>query len=180
MRDYYIFDVAIYLKPPNQYYQEMDRATEKYFERLVPGYDKSKSQLPSSQALREEFQESFGGPWNFNQIVGWLRLYVEGSEIGGQIWWVIGRRLQPRMRKTFHLVSFSNVLPTWFRPHDSAPAIFAEVLTQIESLAKKPSYRKRYFDLCAFRRIGPFVDWRALMDQAARIKRESLVTEEAL
>ena len=55
--------------------------------------------------------ERFGGPWKFNQIVGWLRIFVEGRMIRAHLWWIQGKRINRRKpHKRFLLTTASDVL----------------------------------------------------------------------
>src|ERR1700730_12875790 len=127
MRDFYDFDIPNYIRPSNRYYSDMEQATEKYLRKLFPANESPCKKFPKQcELIEHEFRRGFGGPWDFNQIVGWLRLYIEGREIGGHLWWVDAKRLQTRMRKTFYLASSSNVLATWFAPNDDSAKIYAE------------------------------------------------------
>jgi hypothetical protein len=168
MRDFYVFDIPIYIRPNSRYDDDLRDATTRYIAKVFPSVLNPQLELPHQcQFLENSFRKQFGGPWQFNQVVGWLRLYIEGSVIGGHLWWVDGKRLQTRMRKTFQLITYSNILPTWFRPEDESSKIYSDTLSAIEHLSRRRKYRGRYFDLDPFRRLGPFVDWRALMDSAA-------------
>jgi hypothetical protein len=170
MRDYYIFDIPVYRLPKDKYYKDRDEATTRHLRKVFPGVEFPPEKYPGHcQTLEQEFHKAFGGPWDFNQVVGWLKLYAEGSAIGAHLWWVAeAKRLQSRMRKTFYLTTSSNKLATWFQPEDKSDTIFAETLTQIEALAKERPLKRRYVDLDAFRNVGRFIDWRGLMDAAAK------------
>ena len=169
MQDFYIFDIPIYLRPESRYYTDLETATTRFLRKMFPSVESPRERFPRQcESIATDFHKTFGGPWDFNQVVGWLRLYVERSAVGGHLWWVDAKRLQTRMRKTFYLVSPSNVLATWIKPEDQSGKIFAETLAQIESLSRQRSYNGRFFDLTAFRNLGPFVDWRGLLDGAAR------------
>src|SRR5438045_660633 len=51
------------------------------------------SQLP----VKEYFWRSYGGPWPYNQAVGWLRLFVRGSGIRADLWFSRARRFSRKM-----------------------------------------------------------------------------------
>ena len=102
-----------------------------------------------------------------NQVVGWLRIFVEGRMIGAHSWWIEGKRINRRKpHKRFLLTTTSDVLGLWFS-NGSSSEILATLLDRISALAETPQYRARYVDLEALRRLGPFIDWRALIDRPA-------------
>jgi hypothetical protein len=124
-------------------------------------------QRPLSREVRNRALESViaesGGVWQFNQIVGWLRLFVEGRTIGCHIWRIDAKRIGRRMRnKRLQLATFSDVLGAWF-PDGSSKEIFDELLKRLTDIAGEPPYLNRHVDLDVFRRIGPFIDWRSIL-----------------
>ncbi len=84
MRDFYVFDIPVYLRPKSKYYRDMEQATARHLRKLFPSVESPREKFPKQcEAIEQDFCKTFGGPWEFNQVVGWLRLYVEGSSIGG-------------------------------------------------------------------------------------------------
>ncbi len=83
MRDYYIFDIPVYLRSSEKYYKDREKATTRHLRKLFPGEESPREQYPGQcQVIEDEFHDTFGGPWDFNQVIGWLKLYAEGSTIG--------------------------------------------------------------------------------------------------
>ncbi len=170
MRDFYVFDIPIYIRPRDKYYQDMEYAAIRHLRKLFPSsVEFPREQFPDQcERIEQEFRRDFGGSWQFSQIVGWLRLYVEGSQIQAHLWWAEARRLQTRTRRTFYLPTTSNVLASQLMPEDDSANIFIKTLAEIEALSKGNKYRGRFFDLTVFKNLGPFIDWRGLLDPVAR------------
>lgn len=68
------------------------------------------------------------------------------------------------MKKVFYLTTTSNCLPAYFPVDSDSREIFELVLVALEKSAKEYAKRERYLDLANFRRIGPYIDWRRMMD----------------
>jgi len=52
-----------------------------------PGFQDFYDQYPDRRTRDEDHAfRKFGGAWNFNEIVGFVRLYVLGSQIRGELW----------------------------------------------------------------------------------------------
>lgn len=124
---------------------------------------------PETKALREKVQWSelkeFGGPWQFNQIAGWVRVFVEGGALGGHIWKAEGKQLKRKTRRRYRLVSVSNcIAPLYDRDADSI-TIYGSLLQELQRIGSelKPP---RHIDLSTFERLGPYVDWRRLLDES--------------
>lgn len=169
MRDQYVFDIPVYRSTSDEFDKEIDMCVTtrvKWIESYGP------QQRPLNQEMRDRQLHSViaesGGPWQFNQVVGWLRLFVEGSTIGCHLWWVDAKRLNRRMRKKrLYLTTFSDVLGAWF-PDQSSSEIFEKLDSRLSDITRRPPYVNRYVDLSVFHRLGPFIDWRGMLDRLAK------------
>jgi hypothetical protein len=148
MFDSYMFDLAVYRCTQAKYETARHQTTAKRMERS--GLSRERS--PDSYRNAEEaFCDSYGGPWEFNEIVGWIRLYVRASHVGAHLWWVDAKRLQPKMRKTFYLTSLNSIFDTGFAPAVASDEIFSNTLSKLEKLATEKRFKGRYVDLQPFR-----------------------------
>jgi hypothetical protein len=167
MRDFYIFEIAVYLTDEDAYNCEREKRLDERLDEL--------NSISISQGLtavsphtlqyaKDYFDKSYGGPWKFNQVVGWICLYAEPSYVGAHLWWVNAKRLQRKMKKVFYLTTSSM---THFYPEDDSDKIFQDTLEDIKRLSKKTPLKGRHIDLDPFMRIGPFVDWRKLLNNGS-------------
>jgi hypothetical protein len=174
MRDQYIFDIPVYRLTSDEFDAEIELHLAKRV-KWLRSYDSQRRPLSPErrdQQLHSIIADS-GGPWQFNQIIGWLRLFAEGRTIGCHMWWVDAKRINRRMRrKRLYLSTFSDVLGAWF-PKESSSEIFATLLQRLSEMVGERPYANRYIDLDVFRRLGPFVDWRGILDQPASKKIDS-------
>ncbi len=171
MRDQYIFDIPIYRKTKDDFNAEIETLVANRVEEII-SYDPERR--PLTREVRDRQFHSViaesGGPWQFNQIVGWFRLFVEGNTIGCHPWWVEAKRLNRRMRnKRLYLQTYSDVLCARF-PKESSNDIYNRLLERLTEMSKESTYKNRYVDLDVFRRIGPFIDWRGLLDRLVEQK----------
>ena len=163
----YIFDIPVYRTTNEKFDTEIDMLVAKRIEWIV-SHDPQRRLLSRERQNRQPhtvIAES-GGPWQFNQVVGWLRLYVDPSHVCGELWWVDAKRINRIMRKRrFYLTTASNVLATYFTPEYDSESIYQKTLVDIERLTSERPLKKRYLDLENFRNIGPFINWRVLLDK---------------
>jgi hypothetical protein len=146
MRDQYIFDIPVYRLTSDEFDAEIELRLAKRVKWLC-SYDPQRRPLSpkrKDQQLHSIIADS-GGPWQFNQVIGWLRLYLS---------------------------TFSDVLGAWF-PKESSSEIFATLLKRLSEMAGERPYANRYIDFDVFRRLGPVVDWRGIVDQPASKKIDS-------
>jgi hypothetical protein len=116
------------------------------------------------QSFRESFRDSYGGPWRYNQAIGWLRLHGARSWIRADVWLCDGSRFLRRMRhKHFHYRGTEIVMKC--PPSLSSSEIFERLRQQLENYQRAWRGRGFVLDLECFLDIGPFVNWRRAVDQ---------------
>lgn len=169
MEDYYIFDIPVYRCTEEQFYADMDAAVSKRHDEIFATTGISRKNAPESyKNMEEHTRQTFGGPWNFNQVVGWLRLFAESSHVGGHLWWIDAKRIQRVMRqKRFFLTTISDVLSNYFTSEDDSESIYRRTIEDIERLTKQRPLKDRHVDLETFLNIGPHIDWRGLLNSVA-------------
>jgi hypothetical protein len=164
MCNQYIFDIPIYRKTKGDFDLEIKSYAAKHEEWII---SHDPAQRPLDHEVRQRVYHRVvaesGGPWQFNQVVGWLRLFVKGNTIGCHSWWVEAKRINRRMRKKrLYLQTPSDILKARFR-NESSIEIFNKLLERIIKLSKDSTYKNRYIDLDVFKRVGPYIDWHKLL-----------------
>ena len=166
MRDQYIFDIPIYRIGSDGFNSEVDRAVAKRVEWIV-SHDPQRRPLDRETTDRQKHSviKESGGPWQFNHVVGWLRLFAEGNTVGCHPWWVDAKRLTRKMkRKHLYLTTYSDVLGAYF-PSETSIEIHQSLLERLTEMADRSPYKKRFVDLDVFQRTGPYIDWRRMLDE---------------
>jgi hypothetical protein len=165
MRDYYIFDIPIYRTTSRKFYSEIDVINEKMINKIL-SISPNMTKLPPDDEMRikDHIIQANCGPWQFNQIIGWLRLYIEGSGIGCHFWWVQVKKIYRCIhKKLFRMVTLSDGLGLHLTHHETSDEIYAKLCDRLNSLAREKDNRKYHFDFEVFQRIGPFIDWKSLL-----------------
>lgn len=112
--------------------------------------------------VEQHFWETYGGPWQYNQVIGWVRLYVLGSQIRGDLWEMTGKRLHRKSRNQIrHL---GKAFEISFTPDESSEQIRDKIEEELERIQNEWGKKKRILDLQCFRTIASCIDWRKLMD----------------
>ena len=98
----YFFDVPIYRCTLKAHTKLLNGEKERYvnqFSNLALAVPPSRLQLEMRWAQREWYS------WRFNEIVGWIRLFVLfGSQLRADWFYAKGRRFLPRGRREFQLL----------------------------------------------------------------------------
>jgi len=90
-------------------------------------------------------------PWIFNQIIGWLRLYVIGTSIKADYYSIKDKDFS----KAFELNPINS---------ESSINIFKNIHDKIIKINSKRPFKGHYIDLEKFSYIGPYVNWRAILN----------------
>jgi len=114
MSDKYFFDIPVYRIREEEYYEQRETYIS---EKLLEGpltkkeYEKFYSDNPGLKRKAEDHLiKVFGGPWTFNEIIGYIRLYFTGSQLRGEYWKVDAKRIVKTRKKCLLLIP-TNFLP---------------------------------------------------------------------
>src|SRR5262245_17988301 len=82
------FDVPVYRLSKEAYENEFELARRKRLGRSGwAALQKFRQADPQGYAQqREILHDAWGGPWRFNEIVGYIGLYFMGNQVRGHLW----------------------------------------------------------------------------------------------
>jgi len=156
----HFFDIPIYRCDIEIHKAEMKKKREKY----LAYYRKPSSRASEADliAFGNEWDKHSWMSWHYNEIIGWIDLYVRSDEIMGDLWEAEGKRPRARSKRVFRCQG------DWFKlkpqKESSSPDIFQQLLARLHEIEKKDYFKGRFFDFAALNEIGPHVDWRALLN----------------
>jgi len=160
----YFFDLPVYRLSAEQYNAERDA----YIKRIVfrtgtpeepDPRQREKASPRVNDAFRNHLTEKYGG-WEFNEIIGYIKLHFLGSQIRGDYFAVDRKRIVRTRTKTFE-----------YKPWKLAPEIdigppfgTGEVLSAIQQCiqACKAELPQRFIDTSNFDKLARHIDWGAL------------------
>ena len=120
-------------------------------------------------ALTDRYQRNYIAPWEFNQVVGWLRIYRLGSQLRGELWYMSAKRPGRQLTKK-HFSEHGKVfeLPT-FRGQSSTEVFesLSEAVSEFERSWPKFVVDRRQFDV-----LGPSIDWQRLISEGVTGRRD--------
>lgn len=116
-------------------------------------------------SFRSHLQQSYGGCWEFNEIIGYIRLHFLGTQVRGEYFASTKSRLVRTRTKTLEWKTWKLAPEVDIDP----PYGTAEVLHAVRSYISdcKKQLPRRYIDDEHFEVIAPYVDWAALFQSAA-------------
>lgn len=164
----YFYDIPVYRLPEKRYYRERDE----YIEGVLFPKDSPDSQSlrqgeaanPNCNiAIRDHLQHSYGGCWTFNEIIGYVRLHLLGSQVRGEYFAVRKKRIVRTRKKLLEYRTWK-LAPEVEIPFPlTSHGIYGAVLEYLADCRKR--LPGRYVDTELFEVIGKHVDWLGLMEQ---------------
>jgi hypothetical protein len=152
----YFFDVPVYRLPEDRYYTERSAFVERLMRPI------GDTQLDAE--FRGHLEQMYGGPWQFNEIIGYIRLFFLGSQVRGEYWGVQRKRFV-RTRKKTMLWLEQKLVPEMEIPSNASSAETLKIIS--EYLRRCKAHLKgRVVDDSLFATLGPFVNWNALIASA--------------
>jgi hypothetical protein len=169
--DKYFFEIPVYRCTPEQYKEELRLILED----IVQNFQFISKDLPEydyTQNVQRSFEKRYYG-YDYNEVVGWIRLYIFGTQIRGIHYFetnlenrnVYKKRLTKGIRKK-RFGESEKAFELTIEKGWCGDEIFSKLLQELESLNKTETpFPKRYFDLEQLKNAGPFIDWRKLVDE---------------
>lgn len=92
----YFMEVPIYRVSEKRFYRDYQRDLEAHLESLWPPNTPPEILAELRPLAEVHFWKRYGGPWQFNQAVGWIRLYLLGNQFRGELWFISAKSLVRR------------------------------------------------------------------------------------
>jgi len=108
-------------------------------------------------ASPENFHRFRWYAWKYNEIVGYLNLFIFGSQFRIDIWFIDKKRINKGIiRKNFKFLGKESEIG--IPKNKSSNEIFEFIIENLVKL-NRSNFKKYHFDLKTFNVIGQFVDW---------------------
>lgn len=162
----YFFDIPVYRLKKDRYYKDLDAYVKKTMNMEPLSNDDRKQFYERNPMHKRDFEqylrEVYGGAWDYNEIIGWIRLYFLGSQIRGEFWRVKAKRLVRSRKKHFKYHSWKLAAEINIPYKADNIEIFKLVLNYLSDCQKE--LKGRPLDTSRLDVVGPYVDWRSLMN----------------
>lgn len=153
--DKYFMVIPVYRMPEDKYFSQMNED----FEKLISGvWDESfrKNNPSLVESWRINHRSSYGGDWEFNEIIGHIKLFFMGSQVRGEYWSTKPRRKVKTRKKQFEFKAHKLVAESeiWDKTSDGVLAAIEEYLFRCKSALKD-----RHIDLREFEALKDHINW---------------------
>jgi hypothetical protein len=149
----------VYRLGRDRYYAQRDADIERTLAKAWGQPMNPKS--PLIQRLRDDLFTKYGGAWEFNEVVGMIRLHFVGTQIRGEWWRVDAKRVTRTRRKRFKWEHW-NVVPEEEIPDGSSNDEIYGIIRNYLVEAQK-ELRPFHVNTEVFERLGPHVNWNAVL-----------------
>ena len=164
----YFFDIPVYRITEDKYNSECEAyIDEMLFPKDSPHIEQlralDKADPTRNMVLRGNYWHSYGGCWQFNEVIGYIRLHFLGSQVRGEYFSVNKSRIVRTRNRT--LENRTNKLaPEMEIPQPiTSEGIFATVSEYLVECKK--ALPRRYIETEQFNAIAKHLDWNALYFQ---------------
>jgi hypothetical protein len=96
MQDLYLFEIPIYRCAVEKHTQELDAAKASF---LKPVFGQHAPE--SRQANEAYFDREHWYSWRYNEIVGWIEIFILGTQVRGELWLIKQRVTKSVRQKQF-------------------------------------------------------------------------------
>ncbi|PYI91908.1 MAG: hypothetical protein DME97_12000 [Verrucomicrobia bacterium] len=149
----YFFDIPVYRLAQNEY-EAKQGAYIKSMMFETENHDQE-------AMMRGHHWTFYGGSWQFNEIIGYIRLHFLGTQIRGEWWTVDAKRVTRTRTKIFRYSGWKVVYEQEIPKGSTSKEIYRLLLLYLERAQKDKKLKRFYVDTSVFESIGPLVDWDA-------------------
>ena len=157
-KNIYFFEIPVYRLSYQQYRDENDKLKKQY----LHTWEKRKVLESFMNEISESYDENISHPmWEFNERIGYLKLYFLGSQIRAEYFAVQTKKIYRSRRKVFEYKTHKLSPEMTITYKMSNEDIFHCVVQYLCNCQKE--LKKRYLDTALFLQTGQFVDWKMLL-----------------
>lgn len=161
--DRYFLEIAIYRVSHGAFNRKYQLDLDRYWDsfRQTSGLSRSEVSEQFRVSSEQHFWETYGCPWRFNQAVGWLRLFIRGSQVRGELWMSAAKRLNRRAIREFRFLGKEFEIQCW--PNQSSSEIRSEIETELARFGREFRGGRLILDLECFNTTAEHMDLRQLL-----------------
>lgn len=158
MHIFYFHNLPVYRLERAAYYADQERRASAFVDSL--GYSDAAVRKQLFEQMKQHDHDKHG-PWDFNEIIGHVRLHFMGSQVRGE--YFCNRKKRHTLTRTKVLLYSTHKLAPELdiRGEATNEEILNVILEYVEDCRKEEP--RRHFDDRWLRNVGPFVDWRGIL-----------------
>jgi len=168
----YFYDLPVYRLSSAQYYNKMNQYVTDHMcigspsqKKMMEDFYHKEPDLKIAEDSR--LRKKYGGPWEYNEIIGYIRLHFLGTQIRGEYWAVSAKRITRTRMKLFEYKTHKLAAEIDLHWEPDSSSIFNKILEYIDRCRKE--LIGRYIDDENLLKIGPYVNWKSLYENSKKV-----------
>jgi len=167
--DDYFLVVPVYRLSEDRYYAAMNNE----FEELISSTWNADFRAANPNLVHDwqhSHRSTYGGDWEFNEIIGYIKLYFMGTQVRGEYWSTLPKRKVKTRKKQFEYKTHKLQAETevWEITSEGVLAAVEEYLAGC-----KKHLKRRHIDFREFDAIKNHLDWKSLFETKNQINMTS-------
>lgn len=165
----YFHDLPVYRLAPDAYYAEANAMADKIMEPVLSLPDITKDIIAERRRYVDTMMQF--PPWEYNEIVGYIRLHFVGTQVRGEYCGRKKKRIVRTHTQVLHLISIKLANEVTIANPLGGQSIFESVQVYVDRCRSR--LPRRYLDDSWLKQVGPYIDWPALL--SARSKNHDVI-----
>ena len=163
-RECYFFELPIYRVTKEKYYKDMDKYIQNKLSKLDDFSKEYYESDPSKLAAwKLGHREEYGSIWEYNDIIGYIKLYFIGTQVRADHWYVKAKRIVRSKKKDFICIEEAICGATTIHFEKNSEDIYNKIKELVDDI--KGTLKKRHIETSKFEAIGSYVDWKKLYEE---------------
>jgi len=165
-----LYDVPVYRLPKDKYESQQKAFIERELKINGGKFGEEMYRCFPDVKTKDEnhLWKIYGGNWIFNEIIGFIRLFFLSTQIRGEYWPIIAKKITRTRRKIFRPLGHEITHPETIPPGSSNQDIYNLILKFLTRTQCEKELKKRHVYTSLLENIGPYVDWNALLEEQFR------------
>ena len=154
----FFFVIPVYRLEEDKYYNQLKADHEKSIPHTWS--EEFQNEHPAIvQGYKSNHHLRYGGSWEFNEIIGYIKLYFMGSQVRGEYWSTLPKRKSRTRKKQFEYKTHKLYVEKtiWNKTSEGVLSTIEEYLAGC-----KNELKNRHIDLREFDYIKNHLDWLSL------------------
>ena len=161
-----IFEIPVYSCSQEQFNAKITDQIDKLMQDVPKNYGNAIWEEQRQEELNQQL-----GSIRFNEVIGYIEIYLFGSQLRADYWFSEKSRIVIGSKSKGRITSRGRLLERHFQPHRKLKSsqIFKQFRESLERAAKGNNLlKRRHVDYAAFDRCGPFIDWAKIIEMNVR------------
>lgn len=156
-----LLDIPVYRISEEEYNKSKNTFVENSLYPTKDDFDFYEQNPEYKIRFKDHLNKVYGGMWRYNEIIGYIRLYLFGTQIRGCYYQISQRRMVRTRKKNF--VYKTHKLAGELQVYRAKSNVeFFDVILNYLADCKNELPKARFVDDRDLKRIGPFIDWISL------------------